>query len=749
VYAIKVFTMASKTSSLSIFFKELKRRGVTRVATVYAVVGLGIIEAFDIIGGRFLLPDWAIRVIIIIVLGGFPVALILSWIYDITKGEGIVKTEALTPSEQDSLSVSWKPRWITIILLLVLMFTTTAFFIIPRPNALGFKQQDWILIADLENNTDDEVFDKSLLHALTVTIDQSTRINVYPRNQVDKVLKRMKMDSVDRITLPIAFEIAEREGIKAVLLLSISELGGNYMLSTSLLNPQSGETIRSNQISADGKEEILLALNKLANAVRKDLGESLKKIHIQTVPLVKATTHSLEALKCLSNAGYIDNTNYDAEIELLKEAIELDPEFALAHSNLAFYYYYTNQREKGEEHILIALGLLDRLTEKERLWIQAAVEGYRGNREESVLKWNIFLSQYPESYGAWFRLGYNYMMMNRLEESIEAFNRALEVYKDDDPSALVNIATSYSKLMDYNKAIEYYHETMRVSPDFLKNPSLNHEYGFTYAHMDRMDEARSVFEAQQNGNNEQKAMGLRSLALLSMYQGKYNEAIDQIHESILIYKTIGYRLSVLRNRLYLCNIYQTKGMQDEFHSELDQCAEFIGEVSSEPWWYLILGKMLIREGDTERAALMLEEIVNRTNEGNSKDEANFNLLKGEIELQKGNHSEALESLETANTLMDSPYYLESLANYYSSLGEWEKAISVYKRIINDYRSLGWEGQECWIRAHLDLGKAYEESGNKSSAIEYYTRLLEIWKEADPDLPALLEANSRMEKFQPS
>ena len=126
--------MASGPSRLSLFIKELKRRGVTRVATVYAVVGLGIIEAFDVIGGRFLMPDWTIRVLIIVVLVGFPFAIVLSWIYDITKGE-IVKTEALSPAQQAALTISLKPRWITIILLLVLLLTTTAFFVCNNLNS--------------------------------------------------------------------------------------------------------------------------------------------------------------------------------------------------------------------------------------------------------------------------------------------------------------------------------------------------------------------------------------------------------------------------------------------------------------------------------------------------------------------------------------------------------------------------------------------------------------------------------------
>jgi tetratricopeptide (TPR) repeat protein len=739
--------MASGPSSLSLFFKDLKRRGVARVATIYAVAGLGIIEAFDIIGGRFLMPDWTIRVIIIVVLAGFPLAMVLSWIYDIA-GREIVKTAPLTLSEQAALPISWKPSLLTIILLLVLLLTTTAFFVVPRPNALGFKQKDWILIADLENNTGDELFDKCLMHALTVTLDQSKRINVYPRTQVDEVLKRMKMDSVEKITLPIAFEIAEREGIKAVLQLIISELGGSYMLSFSLLNPLSGEAIRSSQVTANGREEILPALDRLARNIRKDLGESLQNTHIKTVPLPKATTHSLEALKRLTNAlNAAGASNFSKEIKLLQEAIELDPDFALAHSHLAFYYYYTNNRVKGEEHIEIALSLLDRLTENERLWIQAAVEGYRGNREESAIRWQIFLQQYPYSYRGWFRLGYNYLKMGKNEESISAFTRALEIYKDDDPYVLVNIATCYSNLQEYDRAIEYYLKTSRVEPDFLLSPSLNHEFGFNYVEMGKLNEARAVFEKQLDGNDEQRAMGQRSLALLSMFQGQYIEAIDQIHESTIIYKSIKWELSELRNRLYLCKIYQAKGMHEDFVAELDRCTEFIQKVSSEPWWYLLLGTMVIRNGDAATAGLLLEEIVNRTNEGNKADEASYHLLKGEIELHQGNYGKALEHLETANTLQNSSYYLESLAYYYFRLGDWEKAIPIYEKIISDHRSMGWEGQECFVQSHLQLGKAYEEAGNMTRAIEYYNRFLELWKEADPDLPDLLEVKYRLEQLQ--
>jgi tetratricopeptide (TPR) repeat protein len=735
--------MQGDSSRFSLFLADLRRRGVTRLASIYAVAGLGIVEAFDIVGGRFQLPDWSFRVIIILAIVGFPVAMILGWIYDITS-KGIVKTKPISATQKASLKLSWKPSWLTIILLFILLIITTAFFVVPRPNALGFKQQDWVLLADLENNTGEEVFDKSLLHALSITIDQSRRINIFPRIQADEVLKRMERDTIKRITMPIALEIAERENIKAVLLLTISELGGTYVLSTNLINPFTGETICSSQEMADGKEEILDALDKLAQKVRKDLGDSLQKIHLQTVPLPKATTHSLEALKYLTTAGNVSgDPYYDRQKELLHKAIELDPEFALAHSNLAAYYYWTNDRESGEKHISLALSQLERLTERERLWIEAAVEGYRGNREASINKWGTYLERYPNTYGGWYRLGYNYMMLNREEESISAFNRALEIYNEDDPGAFINIASCYNRMEEYEKGIEFYHKAFSIRPDYELFPSLNHEYGFAYVEMGKPDVAKEVFYKLWDGNENQKAHGRRSTALLLMFQGKYAEALELMHEAAILHKSIGYKLSELRDRLYLCKIYQAKGMVSEFQAELDHCTGMIRESATEPVWYMRLGVLLTRNGEIETAEEMLQEISDKTNEGNKEDLVAYHLLKGEIALANGDMSMSLEHLETATSLDDNGYNLESLATYYTLAGQWEKAVETYRQLVENERSLGWENQECWVHAHFHLAKAYDQAGDRERANSWYTQLLEIWKEADHDLPELLEAKSRL------
>ncbi|MCK7538932.1 MAG: hypothetical protein MZV63_52355 [Marinilabiliales bacterium] len=100
----------------------------------------------------------------------------------------------------------------------------------------------------------------------------------------------------------------------------------------------------------------------------------------------------------------------------------------------------------------------------------------------------------------------------------------------------------------------------------------------------------------------------------------------------------------------------------------------------------------------------MDEISARISTGNKSDTAAFNILKGEIQLARGNTAEALDLIETGVKLRHDSFTLESLANYYYRTGELDMAITKYKEIIAIRGSLGWEAQEYWIKAHYNLGE---------------------------------------------
>ena len=253
----------------------------------------------------------------------------------------------------------------------------------------------------------------------------------------------------------------------------------------------------------------------------------------------------------------------------------------------------------------------------------------------------------------------------------------------------------------------------------------------------------------EEGQDVYKARGYRSQALLLLYKGKLSEAIEQLHKSTLIYKTLGNGLSQLRNVLLMSSAYKTKGMMKEYHMELTRACEILDndEDGFSPWWLFVLGKLYIRGGDIEKAEELLHLIPTKINEGNREDEAAFKLLEGEIGMVKGNQANALEMFESGINLINNPFTIESLANYYSNSSDLDMAISKYQEIINFNDALGWEAQEYWVQSFYNLGKLYEEKGDIELAKDYYEKFLNIWQDADEGIPILIDCQNRLERLK--
>jgi len=723
------------------FWQDLKRRKVTRLATVYTVVGLGIIETTDIIGGRFQFPDWTVRLIIILVFAGFPIAMVLGWIYDITS-RGIERTKPLTPEEKTRLpSLTWRPSWISVLLFIALISMSTAFFVVPRANALGFQKRDWILVADLENNTGDDIFDRSLMHALTITIDQSKYVNIFPRKRVMEVLQRMKADSVDRIDVPLSLEIAERENIKSVLTLTISELDDTYLISTSLLDPLTGETVRSRQVKAEGRDKILQELDKLATSVRRDLGESLNQVVGRRVRLPKATTPSLEALKLFSEGSTAWSKGQWEEAQALwTHAVDLDSGFAWANASLGLVEEYYGTEYKAREYYNRALSQLDRVTEKERLWITALTK----SGTECIDAYHAYLQQYPDERDGWYNLGNCLRYEERFEEAAEAYEHALII----DPMSAwshENLGVLYDNLGQIDQAADHFEKGFQINPDDVKKwlGDVNRISGFVLVKLGDTARARERFEILLGMEEGARANGLRSLALLDMYQGHHHAATTLLKQAIVFNQDANAPISEFRNRMYLARAYQTMGRDDLLAGELSIGQKLAEENGFSPDWIITLAILQAQSGDLESAREWLNKWSGSQDEtGNYKWEIEF--LRGEIAMEEGDFPESIVAFERAKqlNLFESGMMNEAVGRAYQANGEPEKAIEAYTRMIQ-MMPLGYEPQEPWVLTHYRLGLAFEETGDMQQARHYFTRFLELWGSGDEGLSGVDDARSRL------
>jgi tetratricopeptide (TPR) repeat protein len=127
------------------------------------------------------------------------------------------------------------------------------------------------------------------------------------------------------------------------------------------------------------------------------------------------------------------------------------------------------------------------------------------------------------------------------------------------------------------------------------------------------------------------------------------------------------------------------------------------------------------------------------------DQAELSHLKGIVALSNGKVAEALEAFELALRLRTENTALDSLASAYASLGKTDEAIRRYLELIDRFE-LGGEEQECWILAHYELGKLFEQRKETARAKECYQKFLSLWKEADTDLRPLADARARLERL---
>ena len=222
--------------------------------------------------------------------------------------------------------------------------------------------KDPILVADFVNTTSDPVFDGTLKQALAVQLEQSPYLNVVPDQTVRTALQFMGRPADERVTGAIAREICEREHVKALLSGSIAALGSQYVVALDVTNCATGDSLAREQVTAAAKEGVLAAVGQAASSIRGKLGESLASIQKFDTAVTEATTSSLEALKAFAAADAIRNGGGEAEsMPQFQHAIDLDPNFAMAHARLAAVYNNLGEEDKSVGEAKKAFDLRDRL----------------------------------------------------------------------------------------------------------------------------------------------------------------------------------------------------------------------------------------------------------------------------------------------------------------------------------------------------------------------------------------------------
>ena len=640
-------------------------------------------------------------------------------------------------------SVPWKILG-PVVAVLVALFASSLYW--HSRKTVGLTDKDTIVIADFTNTTNDPVFDGALRQGLTVQLEQSPFFKILSEQQEAEALKYMGRAADSRLSKELALQVCERTASTAVIEGSIASLGNQYVLGLTAVDCHSGDALANEQETAEGKERVLTALSSASSRLRSKLGESLETLEKYNVPLDQATTPSLDALKNLTVAHQLTaRAENMAAISYLNRAIELDPNFAAAYYSLSALYY--NLGEAGEEFRFArkAFELRDRVSAKERLLIEGNYYDEIGDLEKALQSYTLLAQDYPRYWVGYLQSGYGQLLLGHFEQAITSFHQVNHL----DP----NVAYSYQMMTSAFLFLNRTDEAKTIIDESLKKnlQAVRPNY-YEWAFLMNDDVTMKQQLDWSEGKPEYEGDMLNEQSATEAFHGRRLSARKFTSQAVNAAKQSNFRgnasIYSLGSALFEAEI------GNAFQARNDASAALV--LSSDRFSQPVAALALARAGGIKRAEQIAKVLGQEWTSSLPLNKYWLPCVRAAIQLQLGNATQALESLEPAKTyeLGDisriyiatsalHPAYLRGEA--YLALRKGTEAGTEFQKLL-DHRGTTRNDPKGAL-AHLQLGRAYVMQGDIAKAKAAYQDFLTLWKDADPDIPILKEAKAEYAKLQ--
>jgi serine/threonine protein kinase/tetratricopeptide (TPR) repeat protein len=601
-------------------------------------------------------------------------------------------------------------------------------FIYSNSNRTGaFSERDSVVLADFANSTGEPVFDDTLKEALEVQLRQSPFLSVLPEQRLQGTLRLMGRRPDEKITAALGRDICERTASKALIAGAITQLGQSYVISLDASNCLTGDTIEKRQVQAAGKDDVLKALGTAAEQLRRGLGESLASIEKYDAPIQGATTGSLDALKAYSQGMSTRRRQGDApSLPFFRKAIELDPDFALAHARLSTVYGNIGETERMREHITRAHALKDRVSEPERLYILARYhQTVEGLPQKTIETYQIWIQTYPKDFVPHSNLAGMYSFRNEYEKAAEEYRTAISL-APDEPLPYGNLAGVYVALNKPDEARRLLEEAIARGIDSTGFRTTLYTLAFR-----RNDEADMARQAEAARRFPDATRMLATQLQIAMYQGRLALAKE------LATKYASEAVSTLG----------LKGSAAGLWSNVAQVSAAFGDVASARAAARAsldlernVGTLLnsafatVVCGDAPGARKLLDEAAKMPGAATDDAQHGFKLVDALIRRRQGDKS-AADALPAPQDERDTGTVF-TLGYVQLHDGYAEAAAARFKQII-DRREPTLSALHPIAR--LYYGRALAKMGKVEESRKAYEAFFDGWKTADANLPLLVEA----------
>jgi serine/threonine protein kinase/Tfp pilus assembly protein PilF len=628
-----------------------------------------------------------------------------------------------------------------------------------RQQGKRLTEKDTIVLADFANTTGDAIFDDTLKTALNVSLRQSPFLNVLSDSEVTKNLQLMTRPPSTRLTPEVTRELCQRAGSKAYIIGSIGSLGSEYVLGLKAVTCQSGDMLAQQQVAAASKEKVLDALGEAASKLRPELGESLATVQKFDVPLLQATTSSLEALKAYSiglkayeERGTIASLPYD------QRAIELDPNFAMGYRAVGQDYAALGEVGRASEYFTKAFQLREHASEMEKQTITADYYSYvTGELDKASQAYQEEIENYPRDYLAHSGSSVVFSQQGRFEKAEHATKQAIDL-TPNRLSFYENLAAYAFALQRFDETRQLIHGAQAQKVDDAPMPNALYALAFLGADSAGMAEQQQWFATRPEYEN----WGLALAADTEAYDGHVGKARELTRRAV--------STAIRADNKEAGAIWQTNAavQQAAYGNAADArrlASEAVKLDPASPGGAAEAALAFAMAGDTARAEALVQDLGKRFPLNTQMQSLWLPAIQAQLALDRKNPALAINDLQAANPIefgsipfvnnISCLYHVYVRGEAYLAAGQGSAAAAEFQKIL-DHSGIVWN---CWTGALAHLGvaranalqsrtsKGADADAARVRALAAYNDFLTLWKDADPDIPILKEAKAEYAKLQ--
>ncbi len=617
-----------------------------------------------------------------------------------------------------------------------LALAAVGFFVWQHLHAAPLTDKDVLVLADFTNTTGEPVFDDTLREALAVQLEQSPFLKILSKEQTRRALRYMGRLAGERITNPIAREICQREGEKAMIGGAIVTLGRNYVITLQATNCQTGETLANEQVEAADKEHVLRAVATATNRMRSKLGESLVSIQKLAVPSKQVTTASLEAFQAYALGRKQQEMGLSLEaIPFYRRATELDPNFATAYNSLGVMYCNAGEYAPCFEFRNKAYSLADRVSERERLAISAGYFRLVGDVNKAAELYEMLARAYPRDYVPHNDLGVIYWNTGEWERALAEYQEAerLEPRSAYPQSNQVGLLRCLGRFKEAKIVLE------RLVAQKLDPPTAH--VAFLQAAYVQGDQAEVGKQIQWLAGKQEEYLGLESQGWNAAALGQYRAAMRLLARGAEMARSRNLPGSAARLESGLAQNLALSGNCEQVRIR----ARAPASPDPGPDEAFMFALPLAVCGDAAAVQRLVDDTSRRYPLHTLWKAVWKPAILAAVELNRNRPEQAIELLRSA-----SPYerayecvvYLRGLA--YVRLHKGAEAAVEFQRVV-DQKGANWGPY--YAPSYVGLARAAARAGDIPRARKAYQDFLALWKDADSDIALLKEARQEYAKLK--